>query len=860
LYYLLTPQALYINYINVGYWPNFDDKTNSFQMIITPDGSNVIGGGNNVQFTYLDMQWANSQISGATGGCAAVNNYAIVGADRATGNEHYAYGRFNLCNSTVWDGPYGVNFGDLDGVDWLDGRVIEFNTGISNFTINQPPTVIGEACDTITMCVGEVFDFDLAFASLDTSLNTGINYLTSSTGFNASLSESPGAAVLNNATFTASASNIGTNTVTIWGVNIGVPGSLTTVTYTFLVENIEVPPLEISGVLDICAGQVTELTASEGFDSYSWSNGATGSMVGVSEPGTISVIGTIGFCSAVASVSVDVTPFFIPQLVDGNAPIEICTGIDTLVCVLGDYASYEWQISPGYDGEFVTGTPLDESCAQVTGNVNGNYQVIVTDESGCQGFNIKLVTTLQIAACSSNDDNNGVLCNGLQQLDFCGYTLPNEDNLIIYALSENQNGWQGSYINIYVYRANSDLIEEYFLTSFGTLTLFDDILIGAGDSVAIEYFANGNDYQGNSLWVINCGQSSPTMIPAPLQSGIIWSGASTCLATELDGTWSVSGPDGWVFSDPTQMTTTWTPSQAGIYELCFSNANCANDYCYNVEFTNDPEITLVEDISILLCEDQTIELEIDENATSNGSISWNGEGVVPNADGLSAVVGPFSDYINQHVYATINNPCGSATDSLRIIHQPNVPDFTISDVEFCPGTSVTIDPIADSLEFPGLFYDWNPGTISSSTATFNSEGNYTLTVTNDCGDSSGEVPFIISLIEPNNPCDDGNPFTYEDQYNDACECVGSITNVEEEPSNSFAYYPNPANDFITIQSLKNVSIQRVLIYDAIGKCVMNQRIEDTMFQVDVKPLNSGLYTLVIVSGSDDKQVVRFTKM
>ena len=153
-------------------------------------------------------------------------------------------------------------------------------------------------------------------------------------------------------------------------------------TYTFIVEDIVPPPIEISGLLNICAGQVTQLTATDGFDSYTWSNGETGTTASISQPGTVTVTGHYGFCSAVATAVIDVTPYFIPQLVGGNIPIEICPGIDTVVCVLGDYASYQWQISPGYDGEFVPGTPLDEACAQVTGNVNGNYEILVTDASG----------------------------------------------------------------------------------------------------------------------------------------------------------------------------------------------------------------------------------------------------------------------------------------------------------------------------------------------------------------------------------------------------------------------------------------------------------------------------------------------
>ncbi len=745
LYYLLTPEAIYINYVNVGYWPNFADKTNSFQMILTPDGSSVIGGGNNVQLVYLDMQFVNSQISGATGGCQANNNFAIVGADRSSGTQHYAFGRFNLCNSTAWDGPYGVANNQQDGVDWLDGRVIEFNTGVSNFVSNQPPVVVGEACDTITMCVGEQFEFNLAFTSPESNQSTSIAFTQSSTGFSATSTTGNGA-VLNNATFVASASNVGSNTVTITATDNGIPAASTTVTYTFLVEDIQAPPIEINGLLNICAGQVTELTATEGFDSYDWSNGTSGITTDATQPGEITVVGHFGFCSAVASVNIDVTPYFIPQLVGGNIPIEICPGIDTLVCVTGDYASYQWQVSPGYDGEFVAGAPLDQACAQVTGNVNGNYEIVVTDAAGCQGFNIKLVTTAPSTPCLTNDDNNGVRCDALAPLDFCGYSIPPEDNLIIYALSTNQNGWQGSFINIYVYPADGGPVQEYFLTSFGALTLYDDIMIGAGDSVSIEYFANGNNFAGNSLWVINCGQTSPTIIQAPLTTGTIWSGASTCNASALLGTWTVSGPAGWNFSDASQMTTSWTPGQFGVYELCFNNASCPFDYCYNIEYTEAPSIALTPGLNIGLCNTEVSQQSVIVNDPSgNATITWNGPGVTPATDQLSAQIGPYTNYTNATITANVTNACGTFSDSFTVSYQPNVPEPSLQDVPLCQTGSVTLDPIPSNLDNAALQYDWTPGTSSGSTLNVTTPGTYSVVVSNNCDQSNPATAVVTGV-------------------------------------------------------------------------------------------------------------------
>jgi gliding motility-associated-like protein len=47
-----------------------------------------------------------------------------------------------------------------------------------------------------------------------------------------------------------------------------------------------------------------------------------------------------------------------------------------------------------------------------------------------------------------------------------------------------------------------------------------------------------------------------------------------------------------------------------------------------------------------------------------------------------------------------------------------------------------------------LIYNWEPGTNSASTASYNLQGNFTVTVTNGCGDSSGPVPFFVDAIAP----------------------------------------------------------------------------------------------------------------
>ena len=64
----VTQDAVYVNYVDVGYYNNHNDLTNNYQIIITPNDG-IIGDGNNAQVCYLDMNWAHGDIGGGGGCC-----------------------------------------------------------------------------------------------------------------------------------------------------------------------------------------------------------------------------------------------------------------------------------------------------------------------------------------------------------------------------------------------------------------------------------------------------------------------------------------------------------------------------------------------------------------------------------------------------------------------------------------------------------------------------------------------------------------------------------------------------------------------------------------------------------------------
>ncbi|MBS1582181.1 MAG: hypothetical protein JST66_08295 [Bacteroidetes bacterium] len=139
----VTPSAIYINWIDVGYYDHHGDLRNSFQLIISDGIDPVIPNGNNVSFCYRSMQWTTGDASGGQSGFGGFP--ATVGANRGNGTDYFQVGRFDH-SGMDWDGPYDLG----DGVDWLNNRHFAFSTADSTI----PPVFTDLDCDTVEIEVG----------------------------------------------------------------------------------------------------------------------------------------------------------------------------------------------------------------------------------------------------------------------------------------------------------------------------------------------------------------------------------------------------------------------------------------------------------------------------------------------------------------------------------------------------------------------------------------------------------------------------------------------------------------------------------------------------------------------------------
>jgi hypothetical protein len=126
-----------------------------------------------------------------------------------------------------------------------------------------------------------------------------------------------------------------------------------------------------SGPLEFCSGNSVTLNATSGFANYLWSNGQNGPSIVVNSTGDYSVTATTaGGCSSVSNtLSV--------QVFQGPSAPEVTINGDLSFCAGGSV-----QLASSY----ATGIQWNtgETTQSITVSQTGNYQVVYTDNEGCQ--------------------------------------------------------------------------------------------------------------------------------------------------------------------------------------------------------------------------------------------------------------------------------------------------------------------------------------------------------------------------------------------------------------------------------------------------------------------------------------------
>jgi gliding motility-associated-like protein len=720
LHYKLTPEALYVNVIDVGYYSGHSDKTNSFQMILTPDGG-LLGDEKNVQLCFQNMDWAHGDVGGGNGfnGPSPGN----VGADRAsTLGPNIQFGRFNL-NSSVYNGPYGFNNQNQDGIHWLDYKVFEFNTASTSINIPPIPT-ISFGCDTIQVCLNDTLSLDMEFLAPETQQLVNITIEAEGEGLVVN-SITPGSPASIDIDFIGSMDNLGIQAITITATDVGDPVGITTVVIYVNVVPIELPVLTIEGNLNICAGQLTTLSASAGFEEYIWSNGCVFQDCDVTSGGIYNLIATLSGCEADASVFVDQTPLFLPDVF--ITPNPVCGSDSALVYVdpdeVDDYVTFSWESNYNGLGGEVYSEGLVDGINDSIYAAPGTYRLFVTNEEGCGGqrvFNIFGEDPFIPA-----DIWSGAYCDGLSNTEIVfngAYNNPATGNLNLYLSTSDNGGWNGAYITVIVDG------EQFIFTTTSTFEIYF-VPIQFGDLITINYTPSGDGDENNLLQLFNCSNQNNQTISDLTGGNPIYEAPAGCAFQPAYGDWEVVSGPGGDFTVESQFNTTYTPGAYGMHVLEFTDSSCFEPYIYNIEVTLPPGIS-IDSEDVVLCDGEPFTFNVDiDDIGGTATIDWP----APGTDDVLSNTYSYNQPEDLDLTVTIENGCGSDDADFHISSQ-YAPEPELQDEFLCEDGSVTLDPIDNDTE--DLIYEWTVDGVSmgetGESIVVSTTGEYCVNVSNEC--------------------------------------------------------------------------------------------------------------------------------
>lgn len=491
----------------------------------------------------------------------------------------------------------------------------------------------------------------------------------------------------------------------------------------------DLPEVAIDGRLSYCPAGATQLTATEGYVSYQWSNAANTAVIEINEETTYGVTVTDeNECQNSASVFVLEEDNF-DIVVNGQ---DFCADLSTQLTVEGSYVSYNWS------------TNSDQ--ASITVNQSNTYSVTVMDEFGCEGI-----------------DNVTVEALALPEPEISGE--------LEYCIGESTVLASSGFVN-YTWSVLGGNIEQVEVSSpvvVGLTVVDEEGCIGATSVEVIENPLPVHAIQGIPAF---CPDES-TILTA--EEGFViynWNNNSsaTSIAVDVVQVYELSVTDGngcvGIASIDVSEYQTEIPQIVGEFEFCpeestdLSIANSFDQYNWStgstaltINTSNIDSITiLVTDTNGCVTENttglsyyQVIAPEINavegfctgltaSLVATPGYMSYNWS----NAETISAITieggGVYElDVIDQN---------GCASDAVVSIEEYDLPTPVIGgSLTFCTGLNTILNPGEEY-----AIYSWSTGDISSDIM-INTPGPISLTVTDSNGCVGNTSEFVNEATE-----------------------------------------------------------------------------------------------------------------
>jgi len=703
VYYKVTPTHAIFQWENVGYFNIYDDKLNTFQLIITDGNDTIIPPGDNVSFCYMDMQWTTGDASSGVNGFGGTP--ATVGINQGNGIDYIQVGLYDQPGN-AWDGPYGNN----DGIDALDNQSYFFNCCFSNSNI--PPIIRSTAvCDTFHLCIGDTVLFDADYlspepgqvttASVNTNGVTGINVLQQTTGNVAHIQIQ----------IIASSSNVGYNTIYLIGTDNGVPAQTTS---TPIVVSVQPSPIAAATYLPaspVMPGTpITFTNTSTGlFNNWDFDDGTTST--------TLNPVHTYNLPGTYYVTLVTMNPNGCTDTL--ILPIEVvnCVTVNVVAATSaceGDVIAFTYQGNASgaaiYNWNFGTGTILSGSNSgpiNVMWNTAGTYNVTleVTD-NGCTSNPVTTTVTVNpnpVAAFISQP----VLCAGdTASISFNGTAIGGATYNWFFQNGTTISGSGQGPINV-------------SWSSAGT------------DSIGLIVTQNGcSDTSGSSI-LINPAPTSSFTVP----SGVCENGILTVSYTGSAGTSAVYN---WNFGSAIvhsgtgqgPYTISWNTAGTFTISLSVIENGCSSPLTTSTVAVNAiPSASISATPSLCVGDQNTVIFT--GTAGGTATYTWNfGNATVISGSGAGPYTLTWQAAINDLISLVVDDHgcTDSTTFAVAINPLPNSP-FTLPP-DVCAGNDVTVS-------YTGT---------ASATATYNwNFGGATII------SGSGQGPYVINWNIPGNP-------------------------------------------------------------------------------------------------------------
>lgn len=486
------------------------------------------------------------------------------------------------------------------------------------------------------------------------------------------------------------------------------------------------PFFDLGPDIEVCAGQlpvVFDLSQVNDAEFILWQDGSNDEVYTVHTPGIYRVTVSNDCFTVIDEVGVYV--FNVPPLVQLPDDQMLCEGQTMTLTGNGIIGNYLWQ-DGSTDEEFIVTAP-------------GTYSLTITNECG---VGIDQVVIDYIPAISPPDLGADVsLCPGEE------YTF--------YASAQNVNyAWSdGSSADSLIVTTSGTYwlqVSDMCSTAADTVTVVvannppvvdlpASLPLCIGQSITIDAGVSAVDYlwsdlsTGSSLTVSAPGTYSLTVSNAcgnasdvveVIDSGLapfvdLGPDISLCNGDTYLLSPSFTAVDAWQWHDMSVDPQYLINAPGEVYAVVTNQCGVSSDTLQVLPLDDFPAFYLGADTS--LCEGDAIVLNININDVN---ISWQ-----DGSTGNSFTADDAGIY-----FASVSNSCGTNTDTIQIDFLPSTPTLHLGpDQPLCTGEVIILSPAIN-----GVDYLWSDGSVNNSfTAT--TPGEYSLTISNDCGSSTDTI-------------------------------------------------------------------------------------------------------------------------